>query len=75
MRGKLFTLSRSHREDMWRRFKQTDDRRVTERLHAILLLGSGQNANAVSRAMTQAEAEETLFIAQPFHGALGTKPS
>lgn len=48
MRQKLFSLSRSHREDMWRRFKQTDDRRVAERLHAILLLDRGQNANAVS---------------------------
>jgi len=48
MRQKLFTLSRSQREDMWRRFKQTDDRRVAERLHAILLLDSGQNAEAVS---------------------------
>jgi len=48
MRQKLFTLSRSQREDMWRRFKQTEDRRVAERLHAILLLDSGQNADAVS---------------------------
>ena len=48
MRQKLFTLSRSQREDMWRRFKQIDDRRVAERLHAILLLDSGQNADAVS---------------------------
>src|SRR3954452_15432706 len=48
MRQKLFTLSRSQREDMWRRFKQTDDRRVAERLHAILLLDGGQNADAVS---------------------------
>jgi transposase len=48
MREKLFTLSRTQREDMWRRFKQTDDRRVAERLHAILLLDSGQNAEAVS---------------------------
>src|SRR5262249_35622165 len=48
MREKLFTLSRTQREDMWRRFKQTDDRRVAERLHAILLLDSGQNADAVS---------------------------
>ena len=48
MRQKLFTLSRSQREDIWRRFKQTDDRRVAERLHAILLLDSGQNADAVS---------------------------
>jgi transposase len=48
MRQKLFSLSRSQREDMWRRFKQTDDRRVAERLHAILLLDSGQNADAVS---------------------------
>jgi transposase len=48
MREKLFTLSRTQREDMWRRFKHTDDRRVAERLHAILLLDSGQNAEAVS---------------------------
>ena len=48
MRQKLFTLSRSQHEDTWRRFKQTDDRRVAERLHAILLLDSGLNADAVS---------------------------
>ena len=48
MRQKLFTLSRSQREDMWRRFKQADDHRIAERLHAILLLDSGQNADAVS---------------------------
>lgn len=47
MREKLFTLSRSQREDMWRRFKQTDNRRIAERLHAILLLDSGQNAVSV----------------------------
>jgi hypothetical protein len=46
--AKLFTLSRSQREEMWRRFKQIDDRRVGERLHAILLLDSGQNADAVT---------------------------
>ncbi len=32
---------------MWRRFKQTDNRRVVEQLHAILLLDGGQNAQAV----------------------------
>jgi transposase len=48
MREKLFTLSRTQREEMWRRFKQTDDRRIAERLHAILLLDSGQNADAIS---------------------------
>jgi transposase len=47
MRGKQFTLSRTQREEMWRRFKQTDDRRVAERLHAILLLDAGQNAQSV----------------------------
>jgi hypothetical protein len=36
MREKLFTLSRSQREEMWRRFKLTDDRRVAERLHAFI---------------------------------------
>ena len=52
MRQKLFTLSRSQREDMWRRFKHTNDRRISERLHAILLLDSGQNADAVSSILT-----------------------
>jgi len=47
MREKQFTLSRSQRETMWRRYKQTDDRRIAERLHAILLLDSGQNASSV----------------------------
>ena len=51
MRETLFTLTRTQREDMWRRFKQTDDRRVAERLHAILLLDSGQNAEAVSHIL------------------------
>jgi transposase len=48
---KLFTLSRTQRQDMWRRFKQTDDRRIAERLHAILLLDDGQNIEAVSRIL------------------------
>ena len=48
MRQKRFTLSRYGRADLWRRFKQTDDHRVAERLHAILLLDRGQNADAVS---------------------------
>lgn len=47
MREKQFTLSRQQREEMWRRFKQSDDRRVAERLHAILLLDAGQNAQSV----------------------------
>src|SRR5215212_3157033 len=51
MPEKLFNLSRTQRKDMWRRFKQTDDRRVAERLHAILLLDSGQKAEAVSRIL------------------------
>jgi hypothetical protein len=38
MREQLFTLTRSQRDDLWRRYKQTSDRRVAERLHAILLL-------------------------------------
>ncbi len=48
MREKQFTLSRSQRDAMWRRFKQTDNRRIAERLHAILLLDAGQNAVSVS---------------------------
>jgi transposase len=51
MREQLFTLSRTQSEDMWRRFKQTDDHRIAERLHAILLLESGQNAESVSQIL------------------------
>jgi transposase len=51
MRKKLFTLSRSQREDMWRRYKQTNDRRMAERLHAILLLDSGMNAATVCTSL------------------------
>ena len=36
---------------MWRHFKQTHDRRVTEWLYAILRLDSDQNAEVVSRIL------------------------
>ena len=48
MREKLFTLTRSQRDDLWRRYKHTTDRRVAERLHAILLLDEGRAAPDVS---------------------------
>ena len=48
MREKQFSLTRRQRDAMWRRFKQTDNRRIAERLHAILLLDAGQNAASVS---------------------------
>lgn len=48
MREKLFTLTRSQREDLWRRYKQTSDRRVAERIHAILLFDEGRSAPDVS---------------------------
>ena len=48
MREKLFTLTRSQRDDLWRRYKQTTERRVAERLHAILLLDEGRSASDVS---------------------------
>jgi hypothetical protein len=70
MREKLFTLSRSQREDMWRRFKQTDDRRVAERLHAILLLDSGQNADAVSTILHIDAASADEFILEARLGVL-----
>jgi len=48
MREKLFTLTRSQREDLWRRYKQASDRRVAERLHAILLFDEGRSTQDVS---------------------------
>ena len=47
MREKLFSLTRSQRDDLWRRYKQTTDRHVAERLHAILLLDEGRSAREV----------------------------
>ena len=43
-----------------------------DRLEARL---SDEERHEWHRAMTQAEAAGTLFIAEPFHGAVGTKPS
>ena len=43
MREPLFKLTRSQREEMQRRYKQTSERRVAERIQAILLLDSGRN--------------------------------
>jgi transposase len=48
MREQLFTLTRSQRDDLWRRYKQTTERRVAERLHAIRLLDEGRSARDVS---------------------------
>src|SRR4051812_29590856 len=48
MREKLFTLTRSQREDLWRHYKQAQERRVAERLHAILLLDEGRSAHDVA---------------------------
>src|SRR6476661_5732466 len=48
MREKLFTLTRSQRDEFWRRYKQTEDRRVAERIHAILLLDEGRSAADVA---------------------------
>jgi transposase len=48
MREHLFTLTRSQRDELWRRYKQAEDRRVAERIHAILLLDEGRSAADVS---------------------------
>lgn len=44
----LFTLTSSQRDAMWRRSKQTNNRRLAKGLHAILLLEAGQNQEVVS---------------------------
>lgn len=48
MREPLFKLSQSQRDEMQRRYKRTTERRVSERIHAILLLDSGRNLLDVS---------------------------
>jgi transposase len=49
MREKLFTLSRSQRDSLERRYKQTPERRISERIQAILLLDAGHNRDQVAR--------------------------
>jgi transposase len=51
MREKLFTLTRSQRDDLERRYKQTAERRISERIQAILLLDAGHNRDAVARIL------------------------
>lgn len=51
MREKLFTLTRTQRDAMERRHKQTTDRRVAERIHCILLLESGRTAREVAEIL------------------------
>jgi transposase len=51
MREKLFTLNRSQRDDLERRYKQTAERRSSERIQAILLRDAGHNRDAVARIL------------------------
>jgi len=51
MREKLFSLTRSQRDDLKRRYKQTAERRISERLQAILLLDAGHNREQVARIL------------------------
>jgi transposase len=48
MRAKLFTLTRSERDALERRYKQTHERRISERIQAILLLDAGHNRDQVA---------------------------
>ena len=51
MREQLFTLSHKQRDDLERRYKQTSERRISERIQAILLLDAGQNRQQVARIL------------------------
>lgn len=51
MREKLFTLTRSQRDGLERRYKQTAERRIADRIHAILLLDAGHNRDQVARIL------------------------
>lgn len=51
MREKLFSLSRTQRDDLERRYKQTAERRLSERIQAILLLDAGHNREQVARIL------------------------
>ena len=51
MREKLFTLTRSQRDTLERRYKQTNERRIAERIQAILLLDAGHNREQTARIL------------------------
>jgi transposase len=51
MREKLFTLSHSQRDTLERRYKQTTERRISERIQAILLLDAGHNREQAARIL------------------------
>lgn len=51
MREKLFTLTRSQRDELERRYKQTSERRIAERIQAILLLDAGHNRDQTARIL------------------------
>jgi transposase len=51
MREKLFTLSKTQRNEMEHRYKRTNDRRVTDRIQAILLLDAGKNLHDVAATL------------------------
>ncbi len=51
MRDKLFTLSHKQRDDLERRYKHTSERRISERIQAILLLDAGHNREQVARIL------------------------
>jgi transposase len=47
MRERLFSLSPTERSEFWRRYRQEADRRVAERIHALLLLDAGHSLQDV----------------------------
>src|SRR5215213_9774145 len=51
MREKLFTLTRKQRDEMERRYRQTRERRVGDRLQAILLLDGGRSLSEVTEIL------------------------
>lgn len=51
MREKLFKLTRKQRSEMEREYKTNLDRRIADRIQAILLLDSGRNQNETAEIL------------------------
>lgn len=51
MREKLFSLTRSQRDTLERRYKQTNERRIAERIQAILLLDANHKREQTARIL------------------------
>jgi transposase len=72
MREPQFTLSRNQRDELERRYKQTRERRISERMQAILLLDAGHNREQTARILQVSPKTITRWVRIFVHAGLET---